>query len=268
MARIFLLRVGTELDFKSINLQVRELGFASDSEKLYLGTTKGNVNIPTEDIVKDIVDAKLESFDSAYKIWLNNGNTGTEEDFLNSLSGNDGESAYDIWLGLGNTGTEQDFIESLGGGSGSGKQAYTLTTIDLGENGGLVYEIDLDEYDGTEGVYEFLFTEFFSFTVAEGDNSIESAQAPRILPGIFFVPGGIVAPPAGSEDIMAVRTNLNSIDVDDQRYAVYITSDSRVKIRIDAYSGGDTSNVAVLTVTPKMKTSTAIPTVETSWHAT
>ena len=29
--------------------------------------------------------------------------------------GDDGLSAYQVWLNLGNTGTEQDFIDSLGG---------------------------------------------------------------------------------------------------------------------------------------------------------
>jgi hypothetical protein len=62
---------------------------------------------------------------------LNNGNSGTQEDFLNSLvgpqgdqgiqgeagpAGADGDSAYQVWLDQGNTGTEQDFLDSLGGG--------------------------------------------------------------------------------------------------------------------------------------------------------
>lgn len=34
--------------------------------------------------------------------------------------GKEGKSAYEIWLDLGNTGTEQDFIDSIGGGDGSG----------------------------------------------------------------------------------------------------------------------------------------------------
>ena len=32
--------------------------------------------------------------------------------------GEDGKSAYEIWLGLGNTGSEQDFINSLKGEKG------------------------------------------------------------------------------------------------------------------------------------------------------
>ena len=89
---------------------------------------------------------------SAYQIWLGLGNTGTEIDFMNSLtgptgaqgvqgpmgltgaigpqgiqgpqgaqglSGPNGQSAYQIWLGLGNTGTEIDFMNSLTGPTGA-----------------------------------------------------------------------------------------------------------------------------------------------------
>ena len=50
---------------------------------------------------------------SAYESWLRLGNTGTEAQFIDSLSGNNGLSAYQIWLNEGNFGTEQDFINSL-----------------------------------------------------------------------------------------------------------------------------------------------------------
>lgn len=85
---------------------------------------------------------------SAYQIWLNNGNTGTEAQFLASLqgaqgpqgvagingingaqgpqgiqgpagqNGQDGLSAYQIWLNSGNTGTEAQFLVSLQGPQG------------------------------------------------------------------------------------------------------------------------------------------------------
>lgn len=64
---------------------------------------------------------------SAYEIWLEKGNTGTESAFLASLvgpkgntgnSGSDGLSAYQIWLSRGNIGTEAQFIASLTGPMG------------------------------------------------------------------------------------------------------------------------------------------------------
>jgi hypothetical protein len=76
--------------------------------------------------------------ESAYQVWLSLGNEGTEEDFINSLtgpSGDAGPSAYQIWLDLGNEGTEEDFINSLTGPSGdAGPSAYQIW-LDLGNEG-------------------------------------------------------------------------------------------------------------------------------------
>jgi hypothetical protein len=83
---------------------------------------------------------------SSYQIWLNQGNSGSEQDFLNSIKGEpgqdsvvpgpkgndgytpvkgvdyfdgeDGESAYEIWLSQGNIGTEEDFLNSIKGEPG------------------------------------------------------------------------------------------------------------------------------------------------------
>lgn len=74
---------------------------------------------------QDGVDGK-----SAYQIWLDAGNTGSEQDFLNSLKGKDGtegaagqdgvdgKSAYQIWVDAGNTGDEAAFLVSLKGSQG------------------------------------------------------------------------------------------------------------------------------------------------------
>ncbi len=77
---------------------------------------------------------------SAYQIWLEAGNSGTEEDFLNSLRGPTGEkgevgapgpqglsgpqgvpgkSVYQEWLDAGNIGNTSDFIASLKGDRGN-----------------------------------------------------------------------------------------------------------------------------------------------------
>ena len=67
---------------------------------------------------------------SAYQIWLDAGNSGSEQDFLNSLKGQngtegaagqdgvDGKSAYQIWVDAGNTGDEAAFLASLKGDQG------------------------------------------------------------------------------------------------------------------------------------------------------
>jgi hypothetical protein len=89
---------------------------------------------------------------SAYNLWLAQGNTGTQQDFLNSLQGATGQSAYDLWLAQGNTGTQQDFLNSLQGpaginGSNAGVGGFTHY---LGEayNGGIIYYL----YKGSDGL--------------------------------------------------------------------------------------------------------------------
>ncbi|MFA6716771.1 MAG: hypothetical protein WCS27_15425, partial [Victivallaceae bacterium] len=82
---------------------------------------------------------KGDDGDSAYQVWLDAGNTGTEADFLAALKGDkgdtgaqgeqgetgaqgekgdDGDSAYQVWLDAGNTGTEADFLAALKGDKG------------------------------------------------------------------------------------------------------------------------------------------------------
>ena len=81
---------------------------------------------------------------SAYEIWLDLGNVGTEQDFIDSLigddgdpgdPGDDGDSAYEVWLALGNTGTEQDFIDSLKGADGEDGDDFAFELPDGVENG-------------------------------------------------------------------------------------------------------------------------------------
>lgn len=58
-----------------------------------------------------------EPGESAYQIWLDQGNEGSEADFLASLAGS-GISAYDIAVANGFEGTEQEWLASLKGEKG------------------------------------------------------------------------------------------------------------------------------------------------------
>ena len=135
---------------------------------------------------QDGIDGK-----SAYQIWLDNGNTGTEADFLTWLKGKDGtnglngkdgangkdgkdgangtngqdgidgKSAYQIWLDNGNTGTEADFLTWLKGKDGTnglngkdgtngkdganGKDGTGIQAATINNNGELIVTLD----DGT-----------------------------------------------------------------------------------------------------------------------
>ena len=77
---------------------------------------------------------------SAYELAVENGYQGTEEEWLASLKGNtgdDGKSAYELAVEKGYQGTEEEWLASLNGSNGDdGKSAYELAV----ENG----------YQGTE----------------------------------------------------------------------------------------------------------------------
>lgn len=119
---------------------------------------------------------------SAYQIWLDNGNTGSETDFLEWLKGANGKdgtngidgvngsdgkdgtdgkdgingkSAYQIWLDNGNTGSETDFLEWLKGEDGTngtnGKDGVNGTNGKDGANGLSAYEIFIKHYPDYQG---------------------------------------------------------------------------------------------------------------------
>ena len=110
----------------------------SGTEQDFLDSLKGEKGADGTMTFADLTEEQKESLkgepgadgtdgESAYDIWLDAGNTGSEEDFLDSLrgepgdmgeSGSDGASAYEIWIDEGNSGTEQDFLDSLKGEKG------------------------------------------------------------------------------------------------------------------------------------------------------
>ena len=93
---------------------------------------------------------------SAYQLWLEQGHSGTVEDFLESLVGEQGKSTYEIWLSLGHEGTVEDFVEAIQGESAYEiwlKNGHTGTEQDFLDSliGESAYEIWLDQgHTGTE----------------------------------------------------------------------------------------------------------------------
>ncbi len=62
MAKAFLIRWGTQNDFDSIKLQVRELGFTIDNERLYIGGNDDNIHIPNEMFMKTYVASEVPKY--------------------------------------------------------------------------------------------------------------------------------------------------------------------------------------------------------------
>ena len=113
-----------------------------DGESAYeIWLSEGNVGT-VQQFLDSLKGEKGDDGLSAFEIWVDLGNSETEQDFIESLKGADGEagkSAYQIWLDEGNTGTEQDFLDSLKGSSGtdgdSGNQSLIKTTVEAaGDN--------------------------------------------------------------------------------------------------------------------------------------
>ena len=92
-------------------------------------------------------ESPVSPVNSAYQIWLDAGNTGTEQDFLDWLfnnsntqnGGNQLNAAYQIWLDAGNTGTEQDFLDWLSNNFNNQNGGNQLTPAEMlfGEGNGL-----------------------------------------------------------------------------------------------------------------------------------
>lgn len=90
----------------------QSLGNESGTVFDYMAAIKGAPGVNGVDAVGE-PGANGSPGESAYRIWLDAGNTGSEQDFLNALKGTNGKSAYQEWLDAGNLGTEQAFLEWL-----------------------------------------------------------------------------------------------------------------------------------------------------------
>jgi uncharacterized protein (TIGR02145 family) len=127
---------------------------------------------------------------SAYDLWLGQGNTGTVQDFLST-------SAYQIWLAQGNTGTAQDFLNTLVGPQGpqgiQGIQGIPGTNGTNGTNGatgpqgpqGIQGVAGVNGVNGTDGrsAYEIAVLNGFVGTETQWLLSLVGATGPQGIPG-------------------------------------------------------------------------------------
>lgn len=127
---------------QTIYAPVKDVSSIPIGEEYNVVTTVGAVR-DIENAIYQYIDQEIDNIEvgggnglSAYEIWLNNGHSGTESDFLNWLKGKDGytpvkgvdyfdgapgkdgdngKSAYEIWLNAGHNGSENDFLQWLKG---------------------------------------------------------------------------------------------------------------------------------------------------------
>lgn len=117
---------GTARAFRNANLILLEGQPAVETDTLRLKIGNGVTRYNKLPYVGELYgqDGK-----SAYQLWLEAGNQGTVEQYLDSLVGPAGKSAYEIWLTVGNEGTIIDFLVDI-----QGKSAYDVW-IDAGNKG-------------------------------------------------------------------------------------------------------------------------------------
>jgi hypothetical protein len=159
---------------------------------------------------------------SAYQLALDNGYTGTLEQWLESLkgapgtpgapgvNGNDGKSAYQIWLDAGNTGNESDFLNSLKGTPGTpgtpgengtnGKSAYQLAVENGFEGSESDWLASLKGDDGDDSSTELIATTEDTST----STTAYSVGDQLIFNGTLYT----VTAPIGIGDNIVVNTNV------------------------------------------------------------
>ena len=118
-------------------------------------------------------------YDGTAGDWVNNGQ-------LQGADGADGKSAYRIWLDEGNTGTEADFLASLKGRTGDdGLSAYKLAVA-----GGFSGTVDewLASLNGDDGLsaYELAVSEGFSGAIDEWLSSLKGDPGRKGDPGFVI----------------------------------------------------------------------------------
>ena len=92
----------------------------------------------------------------------------------NGTAGADGKSAYQVWLDAGNSGSEADFLEWLKGDKG-----------DSGENGKSAYELYCEKYSYT-GTEEEWLEALLSGTLSQNKAGISANRAFMLKLKIVF----------------------------------------------------------------------------------
>lgn len=108
------------------NLSLGEFAWCSDTKELYIGSENENI----------IISKECLNGDSAYDLWLKLGNTGSEQDFITSLKGDNGSNGYTPYIGKNG----HWFINGI-------DTDYIATNNDTS-----CYIIDLDQWNITPGL--------------------------------------------------------------------------------------------------------------------
>lgn len=201
----------------------------------------------TLELCSNIVSGlKGEKGDSAYQVWLSEGNEGTEGDFLASLKGErgddgqDGKSVYELWLEQGNEGTEADFLNTIHGVAGKivsveaeGLEAGAEPTV---------------KNEGTEENAKFVFG------IPKGDTG-EKGDTGKDGNGVYYTENEYDTNQDVQIGIASVNTFGKPLQVGD--FVIEASANKRM-FRVVAITDGDAEAVAETPETETAETETAV----------
>lgn len=151
-------------------------------------------------------------------IWISVGGGGG--DGTPGRDGADGKSAYQIWLDEGNTGTEQDFLDSLQGDPGmDGNDGQGFTQRGAWQASTLYNAYDVLSYEGSTYVVHTGFTSTTSFSTTNLTLwAAKGSPGDKGDPGIQGEPGAETVTIGGTKH--AIDPETKDINLNDKLYDI------------------------------------------------
>ncbi|WP_291568525.1 BppU family phage baseplate upper protein [Clostridium sp. UBA2485] len=144
--------------------------------------------------------------------------------------GQDGKSAYQVWLDAGNTGTEEDFLNSLKGKDGEGKVASVN-----GKIGEVILNAEDIKTNDSKTVENKLNENELNINEHKKDINAHGLKSDNITLGANSLNNGQYGIAIGTQAETAVAINNNPISIG---YRAKSTSAGAISIGMDANAGG------------------------------
>jgi hypothetical protein len=161
-------------------------------------------------------------------------------DLSSSEDGEDGDSAYQIWLNLGNSGTEQDFIDSLMGDDGQGVDHVSFTSSTGGGGAGVAGETDTYTVWGDVGETINLgtFVVYNGVDGTIGNDGEFGGWSGEWIYDVSTVPGSILATELRFNSLTlssVTEIYINETNADSTDYSAFLDSFSNTVLGTDHY---------------------------------
>ena len=187
--------------------------------------------------------------------------------------GEDGKSAYELWLELGNTGSEADFLASLKGDPGA--EGFSPIITENADNSDEVYKLDIETKDGVittpnlkgSSVSSYSYYIKIKGTIGDIDdivvqpNEIDDVMAGEDYVGDDNWTVDFVDSTEDNADILGIFESLDDKNVTTTNVGINIITDGMV-IYKNGGNAGDEYEILLEWNTPKGKTSITYTSIE------